>query len=116
MISSLVDRLLPLVAWAALVYVAFVTLSPIEARPVVVARPGFEHLAAFGVIAVLFCLAYPRHTLLVVALLLGFVVLLEALQLLVPGRHGRIADAMQKWIGVAGGAAAAYLVNRWRGL
>ena len=115
MISSLVDRLLPLVAWAALAYVAFVTLSPIEARPVI-ARQGFEHLAAFGVIAVLFCLAYPRHALLVTALLLGFVVLLEALQLLVPGRHGRIADALQKWIGVAGGAAAAYLVNRWRGL
>jgi VanZ family protein len=62
---------------------------------------SFEHLAAFGVLGALFCLAYPRHIALVCLIVLGGAVLLELVQLLTPDRHGRIQDAIEK---MAGGA------------
>jgi hypothetical protein len=51
--------------------------------------------------APLFCLAYPRQTLLVCLVVIGSAVLLGVAQLLTPDRHGRVLDAVEK---IAGGA------------
>ena len=55
----------------------------------------------FAALGGLFCLAYPKHTVLVCVLVFGSAAMLEVAQLLTPDRHARFADAMQK---LAGGA------------
>jgi VanZ family protein len=82
-------------AWLALAFIAFVTLSPIQARPVV-ADPQIEHFAAFAVLGFAFSFAYPKRTFFVVATVLGSAIGLEALQLFTPDRHGQILDAIVK--------------------
>lgn len=62
---------------------------------------SIEHIAAFAILGSLFCLAYPRQTILVCLIVLGGAITLEILQLVTPDRHARFQDAMQK---VAGGS------------
>lgn len=85
-------------AWLSLAFVAFVTLSPIQDRPVL-AGPQFEHFAAFAVLGLIFGLAYPNRIFIVVAIVLGSAVGLELLQLLTPDRHGKVIDAVFKGLG-----------------
>jgi Na+/proline symporter len=94
-------KLITVAAWALLAFITFATISPIQDRPTLPTSSSFEHLAAFGVLGALFCLAYPRHIALVCLIVLGGAVLLELVQLLTPDRHGRIQDAIEK---MAGGA------------
>ena len=84
--------------WLALAFIVYVTLSPIAARPVI-AGLQFEHFAAFALMGLAFGLAYPRRLFVVVAIVVGSAVALEALQLLTPDRHGRILDALVKAAG-----------------
>jgi VanZ family protein len=100
-----VQRLIAVVAWALLAFIAYATVSPIQARPALPTSSSIEHIAAFAVLGVLFCLAYPRHTVRVGLIVLGSAILLEAFQLLTPDRHGRIQDALEK---MAGGAVGMY--------
>ena len=93
-------------AWFSLCFIAYATLAPIQARPTLLALSSLEHLAAFAVLGMLFCLAYPRHTLLVCIIVLGSAVVLEFSQLLTPDRHGRIWDAIHKLVGGAAGIVA----------
>jgi VanZ family protein len=98
----MLQKLVTITAWAVLCFIAYATLSPIAARPTLPTSPGIEHIAAFAVLGVLFCLAYPRHTVLVCMIVFGAAIILEMAQLITPDRHGRIQDAIEK---VAGGAA-----------
>ena len=86
------------VSWLALAFIVYATLSPIDARPVL-AGLQFEHFAAFALMGLAFGLAYPTRVFLVVAIVVGSAVALEALQLLTPDRHGRILDALVKAAG-----------------
>ena len=97
--------LLAIAAWASLTFIAYVTLSPIQARPTVIS-PNTEHLAAFAVMGGLFCLAYPRQIILVCVVVLGSAVLLEYAQMLTPDRHARVLDALEKVVGGALGLCA----------
>jgi VanZ family protein len=94
------QKFLTIAAWSLLCFIAYVTLSPIQARPTLPTSTNFEHFAAFAILGVLFCLAYPRQFILVCLIVLGSAVVLEAMQLLIPDRHGRIQDAFEK---IAGG-------------
>jgi len=85
--------------WLALALVAFVTLAPIYDRPTF-GPPHLEHFAAFFVLSLMFMLAYPNRIVLVLLVVVGSAVTLEALQLLTPDRHGQLMDALAK---VAGG-------------
>ena len=109
--------LLAIAAWACLAFIAYATLSPIQARPVVAAAV-IEHLGAFAVMGGLFCLAYPRHIILVCVIVLGSALLLEYAQTLTPDRHGTVLDALEKVIGgglgVCAGRAAVYFWPRSR--
>jgi VanZ family protein len=102
----MVARLVRIAAWSALAVIVLVTLGPISARPVFVATSAqAERLAAFGVLGLLFGLAYPGRWRIVLILLTGAAISLEALQLLMPGRHGRLPDLVAKLGGGLGGMA-----------
>jgi hypothetical protein len=109
-------KLIAVAAWSLLGFIAYATISQIQARPTLFPSPSFERLAAFIVLGVLFCLAYPRHIGLVCLIVLGGAVLLELAQLLTPDRHGRIQDATIKTaggaIGIVAGRAILYFQQK----
>lgn len=97
---------LRIAAWSALAAIAIMTLGPISARPVIVATSAqAERLLAFAMLGVLFGLAYPGRWRTVLILMVGAAISLEALQLVMPGRHGRLPDLVAKMIGGLGGMA-----------
>jgi VanZ family protein len=96
----MLQKLLAIAAWSLLSFIAYATLSPIQARPTLSTSANFEHFTAFAVLALLFCLAYPRQFILVCLVVIGSAVVLEVMQLFTPDRHGRLQDAFEK---IAGG-------------
>ena len=84
--------------WVALALIAFVTLAPISDRPTI-APAHTEHFVAFFVLGLMFMLAYPNRIVLVLLIVVGSAVTLEAAQLLTPDRHGRLMDASVKIVG-----------------
>jgi VanZ family protein len=108
----MLHRLFLIAAWTCLTFIAYATLSPLAARPTVVPSAGLEHFAAFAVLGALFCLAYPRHWVFVLAIVPGSAVVLELAQLLTPDRHGELVDALQKMAGGTFGICV-IAVLRW---
>lgn len=106
-------RIFVIAAWAGLLVVAAVTLLPQEFRPHLFSQ-RVEHLLAFSALGLLFGLAYPRRLLLVAVIVLGSAVLLEALQLVAPGRHANPIDLAAKLVGGTAGLAVAALYARFR--
>lgn len=94
----MIQKLSTIAAWLALAFIAYATLSPIDARPVV-AGLQLERFAAFSLMGLAFGLAYPRRLVLVVAIVVGCALGLETMQLLTPDRHGRLVDALVKATG-----------------
>jgi len=94
----MIQRISLVLGWLTLVFIIFATLSPVGGRPSV-SSPHLEHFAAYAVMALAFALAYPNRILLVVAIVVGAALGLEALQLLTPDRHARAADAFVKALG-----------------
>jgi VanZ family protein len=94
----MIQKLSTIVGWLTLAFIAYATLSPINARPVI-ANLQLEHFAAFALLGFAFGLAYPKRLLPVVMIVVGSALALEALQLLTPDRHGRILDAFVKAVG-----------------
>src|SRR3979409_2520697 len=97
-LATMVQRVSIVAGWLALAFIVYAPLSPIAARPVI-AGLQFEHFAAFALMGLAFGLAYPRRLFVVVAIVVGSAVALEALQLLTPDRHGRVLDALVKAAG-----------------
>jgi hypothetical protein len=112
----MVHRLIAVAAWTLLGFIAYATVSPIQNRPILFTSPNFERVAAFAVLGVLFCLAYPRRIVFVCLIVLGSAMLLELAQLLTPDRHGRIEDAIIKSlggaIGIVAGRAILYFLQK----
>jgi glycopeptide antibiotics resistance protein len=112
-------KLIAVAAWSLLGFIAYATISQVQARPTLSTSPNLERLAAFIVLGALFYLAYPRHIGLVCLIVLGSAMLLELAQLLTPDRHGRIQDAIIKMaggaIGIVAGRAILYAqqASRW---
>jgi hypothetical protein len=99
-------------AWLVLAAVAVATLSPLDARPNSGFVPDIERLASFLAVGILFGLGYPKRWIAVLGLLLAGIFGLEALQLLLPDRHGQIADAAFKSAGCSLGLMAGAAVRR----
>lgn len=99
-------------AWLLLGALAFVTIGPIGVRPVSQAPVGFEHLAAFGMLGLVFALAYPRRIIVAIIIAMGSAGLLEIAQGLDPSRHPRLSDAMVKLAGAAIGILAGIAIMR----
>ena len=99
------------VAWLLILAIAALTLAPIDFRPVTAAPVGLERFAASAAIGAAFCLGYPKHRLHVIVMLLATVGILEIAQNYVPGRHGRLPDALVKASGAVLGAVFATFVS-----
>ena len=102
----MLHRLAAIAAWASIAFIAYATLSPIQARPRSSSSADLEHFVAFAAVGLLFCLAYPRRVVFVCFIVLGSALLLEGLQTLTPDRHGRLLDASEKLVGGALGIFA----------
>jgi VanZ family protein len=110
--TRMVQKFVTVAAWALLAFISYATVSPINDRPTLHTSISLEHMAAFAVIGLLFCLTYPRHVALVCLIVFGSAVLLEFVQLLTPDRHGRLQDAIEKISGgVVGIVAGRAFVN-----
>jgi VanZ family protein len=103
------ERLLATAAWLTLAFIAYSTLSPLGLRPEVT-NPDIERFCAYTIAGFLFVMAYPRRTILVLAIVIGAAIVLEALQLLTPDRHGKFANLVVKASGgIAGVVSAAFI-------
>ncbi|GJD33142.1 hypothetical protein [Methylobacterium aerolatum] len=91
--------------WGILAVLAFVTLSPIGLRPEV-GPANLERCAAYTLFGVTAALAFPRHRLAILLMVVAVAGLLEAGQMLSASRHGRISDFLVK----AGSGTLGWLV------
>ena len=98
-------RLFHAAAWLLLLGVAAVTVSPIGFRPQTGLPADVERFLGLAFVSAMFWLGYPRHRPVVVVLILSAVVTFEVLQEVIPGRHGRIQDALVKVAGAGVGFA-----------
>lgn len=71
-----------------------------------------ERAAAFGLLAMLWVMAYPRHFVATAVVVLLLAVGLEVAQEWMPGRHGRERDALIKLGGAALGLGVGALLRR----
>ncbi|WP_119943292.1 VanZ family protein [Neorhizobium sp. NCHU2750] len=106
------SRLFRVLPWLALAAIIFVTVSPIRMRPHDFAAVDVDRAGAFGVMALLFVLAYPRQWMLCAALLILGAAGIELLQYLSPTRHARLEDAAVKAGGAAIGCLCGLIANR----
>jgi uncharacterized membrane protein len=96
-------------AWVLFALIIFVTICPIQDRPVW-GPARLEHLAAFAALCALFCAAYPRQTMLVLLLLVAAGGGLELAQYLTPDRHARLSDFCEKAFGGMTGIITTHLI------
>ena len=104
-------------AFALLLFIASVSLSPPSLRPGT-GSVLFERWAAFAAFGSLLSLGYPKALCRCIIFAIFAAVGLELLQELVPGRHGRLADAVVKASGAVVGvglvATILFVVERIR--
>ncbi len=116
--ACMFQKISAVLAWALLAFIVFATMAPLKDRPTLFSSADLEHIGAFAILGGLFCLAYPRHIILVCFIVLGSAVLLECLQTLTLDRHGTLLDAIEKIVGGAfsifAARAALYLRHRKR--
>jgi hypothetical protein len=94
-------------AFTAIAIVIGLTLGPVGVRSMSPVDPGWDRAFAYAVIGFLLILSFPRYPWRVMAAVLLMIFGLEAAQELLPDRHGRLVDAVEKSIGAGLGAAAA---------
>lgn len=92
-------KLVRLMAWVVAIGLVAVTLSPLEARPVLTS-PNLERAGAYALFGFLLALSYPRRWGLALIAAVALAGCLEAAQGLTASRHGRVIDFLVK-----GGAA-----------
>jgi hypothetical protein len=76
-------------AWFGILAIVILSVVPADVRPTTGAAPGFEHLAAFGLVAGVFAISYRQslgRLLLMAFLYCGGI---ELLQVPLPTRHAR---------------------------
>ena len=110
-------------AWFGIMAIGILSVVPADVRPTTGAAPGFEHLAAFGLVAGVFAFGYRLS--LGRLLLLAFLYCggIELLQVPVPTRHARLSDFVidvgSAWaamclVAVSGKLSVAYRLRRQR--
>ena len=96
--------------WLTVFMIVYSTLSPIQLRPRT-GYPDVERFGAFFLAGGCFAIAYPRHRRWVSLALVVGAGLLEASQLLAPGRHAHLHDAVVKAVGGIVGLTIAALAE-----
>ncbi len=102
--------LVRLLAWTVALGLVVVTLSPIEARPVLTS-PNIERAGAYALFGFLLALSYPRRWGLAVVAAVVLAGALEAAQGLTVSRHGRVFDFLVKGGAATIGGLAAQAVH-----
>lgn len=100
------------VAWLLLLALLYVTIAPIEMRPITGESPNLERLVAFTALGFAFAFAYPRRWWLVLFLVIGVAFASEFAQVLSPTRHAHLKDALYKAGGGSIGVVIGFMVNR----
>jgi VanZ family protein len=109
-------------AWLVLVFIVYATLSPLSERPSLTATETslsvvIERFGGYGLLGLLFGLAYARRLTLVVSIVLGNAIGLELLQLFIADRDARLIDVVEKLAGGIAGIGASQvlyaLAHRW---
>ena len=100
-------RILLIIAWSFLAFIAFATLSPLSLRPELTeTEPLFvvalERIGAFGLLGLLFFIGYPERPRATGLMVSGSAIGLELAQAFLPDRHAGFVDALEKIVG--GGA------------
>lgn len=106
-------KLIAALAWSCLAFIAYATLSSIDARPLIAGGVFTiaERFGAYAVLGSLFYLAYPRRLAFVCIMVFGSAVSLELLQNITPDRHGRLLDAAEKLLGGMAGVLLAGILH-----
>jgi hypothetical protein len=104
-------QLARIAAWLLLATLIFITVAPIEYRPVSAAPVSLERFGAFAFLGLFLALGYPRHRWQVLVATLAAAGALEAMQMLSPSRHGRLADFVVKAAGSGFGIVGGFVVG-----
>jgi hypothetical protein len=105
------SKVIRIAGWVVLATLIFATLAPIEFRPASTAPVSLDRFGSFALLGMLFALGYPQHRWQVLVLTLAAAGTLEALQMLSPSRHGRVADLVVKAAGGGFGVLAPVLAT-----
>ena len=103
-----VQRFFQVVAWLLAVAIIMLSVGPPSTRPVTGAGQNFEHLAIFLATGTAFGLGYPRRVVLLPLALIAFSAAIEFAQMMVAGRHARLADFLMDAAASCVGLAVAF--------
>jgi VanZ family protein len=112
----MLKNIFSLAAWLLLAFIVYATLSPLSARPSLVTAEttlsvAIERFGAYGLLGLLFGVAYARRLALVILIILGSVIGLELLQLVLADRDARLVDALEKLTGGIAGIGASRMLR-----
>src|SRR5262245_2539957 len=96
-------RIAKIVAWMLLFSIAALSFAPPEFRPATIFPHDLEHVTIYFLAACAFGLAYSDHFVVWLVGLIGFALVVEIVQLLIPGRHARVSDFLVDAFGVVMG-------------
>lgn len=98
------------IAWLSLLAIFLFTDGPILFRPTTGFSPNAERFIALLFVGAIFSVAYPKHRLSVLTLLLAAVGAFEFMQFRSLGRHANIIDVIYKGAGVLVGVALGFVI------
>ena len=104
-------KYLRILAWILVVGIVVVSVVPASDRPETGVEHHYEHLLAFGLVGLVFTLAYSRRPMVLLLSGVVFALLLELAQIPLPTRHARIEDFLVDAFGVSLGIMLAYLAR-----
>ena len=100
-----------IIAWLAAAAIMLMTLVPPRFRLVTGVPHNIEHLIAFVLVGAAFGWAYPRRRFHIAVFGVAALGVIELLQTVVPGRHGRLIDLVVNALGFCAGIAAAQILD-----
>jgi VanZ family protein len=102
---------LRILAWTLVVGIVVVTVVPASDRPETGVEHNYEHFLAFGLVGLVFALAYSQRPMVLLLSGIVFALLLELAQIPLPTRHARIEDFLIDAFGESLGIMLAYLAR-----
>ena len=107
-------RLFRALTWMLIALILVLSVVPPSLRPVTGVRHSLEHFAIFALCGFCFGLGYSIRLSTQAIGLATFATVVEALQLLVPGRHARLIDLVVDSLASVAGVLIAWLLVRHR--
>jgi VanZ family protein len=104
------ERLCRLAGWLLLAIITVLSVVPPGYRPVTPAPHDVEHMSIFVPAGLAFGLGYERGRLVQVIALITFSAVIEASQLVIPGRHARLSDFIVNALSISIGVGMAALI------